>query len=125
MIFFAGSSEDSSKRRLLKKLKKKLKKKEYEAYCRRQHLIMEARKSHEKNRKDAAKYLAKGGYGYTASMEEENLGFAVAEGFNKSVAISAGAISKIKARKKSLDRSRKTHLDKLKKARAQMKKRGR
>lgn len=121
MIFFAGSSESARK----KKLNKKLKKKQYEAYCRRQHLIMEARKSHEKNRKDAAKYLAKGGYGYTASMEEENLGFAVAEGFNKTIAMSAGAISKIKARKKSLDKSRKTHLDKLKKARAQLKKRGR
>lgn len=124
-MFFAGSDENAKYRKLLKKLKKKLKKKQYEAYCRRQHIIMEARKSHEKNRKDAAKYLAKGGYGYSASMEETNLGFAVAEGFTKTVAMSAGAISKIKARKKSIDKSRRTHLERMKKARAQMKKRAR
>lgn len=113
MFFFGSNSSEKASR---KKKLKKLKKKEYEAYCRRQHLIIEARKSHERNRKTVHK--SKGGWGSTATMEEENIGFAVAEGFNKTVAMGGAAVAKIKARKKSLDKSRKTHLDKLKKARA-------
>ena len=117
-MFFGGDKKSELKKKL-----KKLKKKQYEAYCRRVHLIIETRKSHERNRKEIHK--SKGGWGATTSMEQENAGFAVAEGINKTVEIGAATIAKLKARKKSLDKSRKTHLDKLKKARATMQKRQR
>lgn len=118
MLFF-GNPENAERKKKLKKLKKK----QYEAFCKRQHLIMEARKSHEHNRKTA--YKSKGGWGSTTTMEQENLGFAVAEGVNKALNKGGLAVAKIKARKKSLDKSRKTHLDKLKKARANIQKRQR
>jgi hypothetical protein len=122
MIFFLGDKK-AAKAARNKKLLKKLKKKQYEAYCRRQHLIMEARKSHERNRKEIQK--SKGGWGATTTMEQENLGFAVVEGFTKAVGMSSGAITRIKARRRSIDKSRKTHLDRLKKARATAMKRQR
>ncbi len=106
-----------------KKLLKKLKKKEYEAYCRRQHIIMEARKSHERNRKEIHK--SKGGWGATTTMEQENLGFAVAEGVSKAIGMSGKAVARIQARKRSISKSKKTHLDRLKKARATAAKRHR
>lgn len=120
MFFFGSNSAEKASR---KKKLKKLKKKEYEAYCRRVHLITEARKSHERNRKEVHK--SKGGWGSTATMEQENLGFAIAEGFNKGVAMGGTALAKLKARKKSINKSRKTHLDRLKKARSKMQQRQR
>lgn len=124
MIFFMGGENKAAKAAARKKkLLKKLKKKEYEAFCRRQHLIMEARKSHERNRKEIQK--SKGGWGSTTTMEQESLGFAVTEGFAKAIGMSAGAVTRIKARKRSIDKSRKTHLDRLKKARATAAKRQR
>ena len=122
MIFFLGDSK-AAKAAKQKKLLKKLRKKQYEAYCRRIHLITEARKSHERNRKEIQK--SKGGWGATATLEQENLGFAVAEGFTKVVGMSSRTASRIVARKRSIDKNRKTHLDKLKKARATAKKRQR
>ena len=116
MIFFLGNSET-------KKLRNKFKKKQYEAFCRRVHMIHEAQKSHERNRKEIQK--SKGGWGYTASMEEEDLGFAVAEGINKVMGISSGAVSRIVARQKSLNKSRGKHLSKLKESRAKALKRQR
>jgi hypothetical protein len=123
MIFFMGGENKAAKNAKNKKLLKKLKKKQYEAYCRRQHLIIEARKSHERNRKEIHK--SKGGWGSTTTMEQENLGFAVAEGITKTIVMSGNAMARLKSRRKSLDKSRKTHLDKLKKARATAKKRAR
>jgi hypothetical protein len=115
MIFFLGSS----KKRKLKKLKLK----RQQEYNRRVHMIIEAQKAHQKN-KDKA-YKAKGGYGFVASMEEEDLGFAVGQGVAKTIQRAGNAIERIKKRQKSLDKSRSKHLDKLKKARATMKKRQR
>ncbi len=112
-MFFFGNSKK-------RKLKKKLKKKQREAECRRTHIIIEARKKHEKNRKDAGKYLSKGGFATTASMEEMDKGFAVAQGVEKAIKIGGKAVSKVKSRQKHLQKSRNTHLAKLKSARAKM-----
>ena len=119
MIFFLGGDSNAAKKRKLKKLKRK----QYEAYCRRQHLIIEAQKSHERNRKTVHK--SKGGWGSTSTMEQESLGFAISEGITKTIQMSGTAIDKIKKRKKSIDKSRKTHLDKLRKSRAKLKNRAR
>jgi hypothetical protein len=112
MIFFLGSSKK-------KKARKKAQKKLREALCRRDHMIIEARKKHQKNRKDAEKSLAKGGFAEVEKMEED-LGGEIVAGVTKAVKIGGKGIEKLKARQKSLQKSRKTHLAKLQAARAKM-----
>ena len=90
-----------------------------EAMCRRDHMIIEARKKHAKNRKDAEKYLAKGGFGEMEKMEGD-LGGEIVAGVTKAIKMGGKGIDKLKARQKSLQKSRKTHLAKLQAARAKM-----
>ena len=113
MIFFLGNSKK-------RKLKKKLKQKHKEAFNRRMHMIIEARKKHMKNKKDAEKFLSMGGYTSVKSMEQESLGFAAAMTVEKGIQAGAKAIDKLKARKKSLGKSKKTHLAKLKASREKL-----
>ena len=112
---FAPTSESIIKKR--KKKLKKLKKKRYLDFLRRTHLIVEARQSHERNRKKAKETLAKGGWCEVATMEQEDLGFALGSGAAKAIVMAGNSLEKLKKRQRSLSKSKSTHLNKLKKAR--------
>lgn len=111
-----GLFSKSSKKKKLKKLRKK----QREDFLRRTHIINEARKKHQKNRKDAEKNLSKGGFAAVASMEDDDLGFKVAAGVEKTIKMGGKALEKLKKRQKSVSKSRNTHLAKLQAARGKM-----
>ena len=119
MFFFSNKSK--AKRRRLRKKKRNRK----AELVRRNTIINEARKIHAKNRKDAEKYLSKGGFTTVSSMEDENLGFKVASAVEKTIQKGGRAMSRLRRREKSLARSRHTHLAKLQAARSKMVARGR
>ncbi len=117
MFFF---NNDSGKAKAKKRRKKKLKKKQRLEDLRRTHIIVEARKKHMKNRKDAEKHLSKGGFTSVAKMEDDDLGLRVSIGIEKTIQAGGKAIEKLKKRQKSVAKSRNTHLAKLQAARNKM-----
>jgi len=66
-----------------------------------------------------------GGYTETPSIEDENFGFAVAANITKSIQMSGNAIEKLKKRGRKLQKSKQTHLQRMKKAKGKMKSRSR
>lgn len=103
------------------KKKKKLKKLKHLATLRRTHIIIEARKCHERNRKKLEETLSKGGFAEVASMEEQDIAFAMGAGAAKAVVMAGKTIEKLKKRQRSVNKSKSSHLSRLKKARKQMK----
>jgi len=94
-------------------LRKKLRRKKRLEQMRRTHIIIEARKAHERNRKKAKESLAMGGYTEVKTIEQEDLGKALAYGVNN-------RIEKLKMRQRKLGKSKQTHMNRLKKARKKM-----
>ena len=92
---------------------KKQKRKKRLEQMRRTHIIIEARKSHERNRKKLKESLSMGGYTEVKSIEQEDLGKALAYGINNK-------IEKLKMRQRKLGKSKQTHMNRLKKARKKM-----
>lgn len=107
------------------KLKKKLKQKQREQQQRRLAIILEARKTHERNRKKAEETLSTAGYTKVNTIEEDNFGAAVATNVAKAIVMGGNALEKLKARRKSLNKSRNTHRARLNKARKKFKARQR
>lgn len=108
-----------------KKNKKKDKRKKLIERNRRMFIILEARKHHERNRKKAKEELAKGGWGETTTMEQDDLGFAVASGVVKGITMSGNALEKMKKMHRKLNKSRSSNLKKLQAAKKKMKGRSR
>lgn len=123
MVFFKVLS--SKQKKHLKKLREKQRVERY----RRTHIILGVRAAHEKSRKQAEKHLAKGGWGTSQSMEEQDMAYAAGAATEKAVekviTIGAKTITKLKKRQKKIAASKKTHLAKLKGARTKLKGRAR
>lgn len=119
MVFFKVLS--SKKKKQLKKLREKARVERF----RRDHMILGARAAHEKSRKQAEKYLAKGGWGESPSMEQKDAAYAAGAAAGaiteKVITIGAKTISKLKRRQRKIAASKKTHLSKLKSARTKLK----
>ena len=109
-----------------KKKQKKINKKELlRKKNRRTQIIMEAVRIHNKAQKKSREKKKNnepmmGGVMNVKSMEEQDLAFAIGHGVSKAIQIGENALHRIRQRGKKLQKSKSSHLNRLKKARKTM-----